>query len=211
MGFRYGIGSFDLAETTDLASAKVLCMRINDPKVYVFQMYFVPQEKLNNEETNKEEDQVPYKLWESQRLLRVCQGNKVNKYDIFEWFKEIRDSYDIYLPWIGYDPWHVDDSLLQTFKDEFGSDSMIAVRQGVYTLSFPMKELKADLIANKIIYNNNPIDKWCLSNMEIKTDINGNIQPIKGVDNRKRIDGGVSLIIGYVVLLDKMSEYENMI
>ena len=211
MGFRYGIGCFDLAETTDLASAKVLCMRRNDPKVYVFQMYFVPQEKLNNEETNKEEDQVPYKLWESQKLLRVCQGNKVNKYDIFEWFKEIRDSYDIYLPWIGYDPWHVDDSLLQTFKDEFGSDSMIAVRQGVYTLSFPMKELKADLIANKIIYNNNPIDKWCLSNMEIKTDINGNIQPIKGVDNRKRIDGGVSLIIGYVVLLDKMSEYENMI
>lgn len=211
MGFRYGIGCFDLAETTDLASAKVLCMRINDPNVYVFQMYFVPQEKLNNEETNKEEDQVPYKLWESQELLRVCPGNKVNKYDIFEWFKEIRDSYDIYFPWIGYDPWHVDDSLLQTFKDEFGSDSMIAVRQGVYTLSFPMKELKADLIANKIIYNNNPIDKWCLSNMEIKTDINGNIQPIKGVDNRKRIDGGVSLIIGYVVLLDKMSEYENMI
>ena len=35
MGFRYGIGCFDLAETTDLASAKVLCMRRNDPKVYV--------------------------------------------------------------------------------------------------------------------------------------------------------------------------------
>jgi phage terminase large subunit-like protein len=74
-----------------------------------------------------------------------------------------------------------------------------------------MKELKADLIADRIIYNNNPIDKWCLSNMEIKTDINNNIQPIKGTDNRKRIDGGVSLIIGYVVLLDKMSEYENMV
>ena len=47
--------------------------------------------------------------------------------------------------------------------------------------------------------------------MEIKTDINGNIQPIKGQDNRKRIDGGVSAIIGYVVLKDKESEYENMI
>lgn len=211
MGFRYGIGCFDLAETTDLASAKVLCMRRDDPNIYVFQMYFVPQSKLNNEETNKEDDKVPYKLWEKQGLLRVCSGNKVNKYDMLEWFKEIRDIFDIYIPWIGYDPWHVDDSLLQAYKDEFGTDSMILVRQGVYTLSFPMKELKADLIANKIVYNNNPIDKWCLSNMEIKTDINGNIQPIKGVDNRKRIDGGVSLIIGYVVLLDKMSEYENMI
>ncbi|MVX62247.1 terminase large subunit [Clostridium chromiireducens] len=211
MGFRYGIGCFDLAETTDLASAKVLCMRRDDPKIYILQMYFIPQEKLNQEETNKEGDSVPYKLWEQQELIRVCPGNKVNKYHILEWFKEIRDLHDIYIPWIGYDPWHVDDSLLQAFKDEFGSESMISVRQGVYTLSFPMKELKADLIAHRIIYNNNPIDKWCLSNMEIKTDINNNIQPIKGTDNRKRIDGGVSLIIGYVVLLDKMSEYENMI
>lgn len=211
MGFRYGIGCFDLAETTDLASAKLLCMRRDDPNVYVISMYFIPQEKLNENEDNKEDDNVPYKLWEKQGLLRVCPGNKVNKYDMLDWFKELRYEYDIYIPWIGYDPWHVDDTLLQSYKDEFGPDTMIKVRQGIYTLSSPMKDLKADLKAGKVIYNNNPIDKWCLSNMEIKTDINGNIQPIKGVDCRKRIDGGVSLIIGYVVLIDKMGEYENMI
>ena len=211
MGFRYGIGCFDLAETTDLASAKVLCQRPNDDNIYVLSMYFVPETKLSNVETNKEKDNVPYKLWEQQGLLRVCPGNKVNKYHMLEWFKEIRDEYDIYIPWIGYDPWHVDDSLLETYKNEFGKDAMIKVRQGIYTLSAPMKELKADLCAHKVIYNNNPIDKWCLTNTEVKTDINGNVQPIKGVDSRKRIDGAVSLIIGYVVLKDKMSEYQNMI
>ena len=211
MGFRYGIGCFDLAETTDLASAKVLCQRPNDDNIYVLSMYFVPETKLSNVETNKEKDNVPYKLWEQQGLLRVCTGNKVNKYHMLEWFKEIRDEYDIYIPWIGYDPWHVDDSLLETYKNEFGKDAMIKVRQGIYTLSAPMKELKADLCAHKVIYNNNPIDKWCLTNIEVKTDINGNVQPIKGVDSRKRIDGAVSLIIGYVVLKDKMSEYQNMI
>lgn len=211
MGFKYGIGCFDLAETTDLASARVLCMRRDDPTIYSLSMYFVPQEKLNNFEVNKEDDNAPYKLWEKQGLLRVCDGNKVNKKDMLEWFKEVRDKYDIYIPWIGYDPWHVDDSLLENYKDEFGQESMIKVRQGAYTLSAPMKDLKADLIVDKINYNNNSIDKWCLSNMEVKVDINGNIQPIKGVDARKRIDGGVTLIIGYVVLQDKMSEYENMI
>ena len=211
MGFRYGIGCFDLAETTDLASAKVLCQRPNDDNIYVLSMYFVPETKLSNVETNKEKDNVPYKLWEQQGLLRVCPGNKVNKYHMLEWFKEIRDEYDIYIPWIGYDPWHVDDSLLETYKNEFGKDAMIKVRQGIYTLSAPMKELKADLCAHKVIYNNNPIDKWCLTNIEVKTDINGNVEPIKGVDSRKRIDGAVSLIIGYVVLKDKMSEYQNMI
>ena len=211
MGFKYGIGGFDLAETTDLAAAKVLCMRPDDPNIYVIQMYFIPEEKLNQEEDNKEGDNVPYRLWEKQGLLKVCSGNKVNKYDMFEWFKEVRDELDIYIPWIGYDDWHVDDSLLEAYINEFGKDAMIKVRQGVYTLSSPMKELKADLGAGKIIYNNNPIDKWCLSNLQVKTDINGNIQPVKGVDNRQRIDGAVALIIGYVVLLDKMAEYQNII
>ncbi len=144
-------------------------------------------------------------------MLRICEGNKINPYDILRWFREIKEEYDIYIPWIGFDPWHVDSSLLLAYENEFGKDSMIKVRQGAYTLSAPMKELRADLKANKVIYNNNSIDKWCLSNTEIKTDINGNIQPIKGVDRRKRIDGAVSLIIGYVVLKEKMSEYENMI
>ncbi|ELU5587486.1 terminase large subunit [Clostridium perfringens] len=211
MGFRYGIGAFDLAETTDLAAAKVLCMRPNDENIYIISMYFIPEEKLNKEEDNKDGDSVPYRLWEKQGLLRICPGNKVNKYHMLEWFKEMRDEFDIYIPWIGYDPWHVDDSLEEAYKNEFGRESMIVVRQGKITLSSPMKELKADLEANRVIYNNNPIDKWCLSNMEVQSDINGNIQPIKGMDSRKRIDGGVALIIGYVVLKDKMSEYENMI
>lgn len=212
MGFRYGIGCFDLAETTDLASAKVLCKRRYDNNIYCISMYWVPEERLRQQSIkNDSDDNVPYLLWEKQGILRTCEGNKINPYDILKWFIEIRDLFDIYIPWLGYDPWHVDESLKQAFKNEFGKDSMIPVRQGVYTLSAPMKELKADLEAHQVIYNNNPIDKWCLSNTEIKTDINGNIQPIKGVDRRKRIDGAVSLIIGYVVLKDKMSEYENMI
>lgn len=211
MGFRYGIGAFDLAETTDLSAAKLFCMKPNDENIYVISMYFIPEEKLNKEEDNKDGDSVPYRLWKKQGLLRICPGNKVNKYHMLEWFKEMRDEFDIYIPWIGYDPWHVDDSLEEAYKNEFGRESMIVVRQGKFTLSSPMKELKADLEAKRVIYNNNPIDKWCLSNMEVQSDINGNIQPIKGMDSRKRIDGGVALIIGYVVLKDKMSEYENMI
>jgi phage terminase large subunit-like protein len=88
---------------------------------------------------------------------------------------------------------------------------MIPIRQGVATMSQPLKEMKADLKAHRIIHNSNPIDMWNLSNAEIKTDINGNIQLVKGVDNRKRIDGVVSLACGYIVLKDKMDEYSNII
>lgn len=208
MCFRYGIGGFDGAETTDLMSAKVICMKPNDNNIYVLSMYWLPEETLLE---RQREDKVPYHLWERQGLLRVVPGNRCTFDYALEWFKELRDEKDIYIPWIGYDPWHVDQSMLQRFEGEFGKKAMIPVRQGTATLSRPMKEMAADLGAKRIIYNDHPIDKWCLANTEVKSDINGNIQPVKGMDTRRRIDGTLSLIDAYIVLKDRYDEYLNMI
>lgn len=214
MGFRYGLGGFDAADTTDLNSAKALCMRPNDDKIYLKSMYWMPEEVLNQmtqDGNRRERDNVPYLLWERQGLLRTYPGNKVDKKVFLDWFKELRDENDLYILWIGYDPWHIDDSLLREFKAEFGPNSMVPIRQGAATMSAPLKELKADLGSKKIVHNGNPIDMWNLSNAEIKADINGNIQLVKGMDPRKRIDGVVSLACGYIVLKDKWDEYSNII
>lgn len=88
---------------------------------------------------------------------------------------------------------------------------MIPVRQGVATLSAPMKDLKADFGAGNIVYDANPIDRWCFANTYVKTDINGNIQPSKGHAEKKRIDGTASLLDAYVVLQDKKEEYMSLI
>ena len=45
--------------------------------------------------------------------------------------------------------------------------NMIRYIQGAETLSLPMQMLGADLQAHIIIYNNNPVLKWCLSNTGI--------------------------------------------
>lgn len=211
--FKYGIGGFDAADTTDLNSAKAICMRPGDDNIYVRSMYWIPKEvldRMTQDGNRRERDSVPYTLWEQQGLLRTHPGNKVDKRVFLEWFKELRDE-GLYVLYIGYDPWHIDDTLLREFKAEFGEKAMIPVRQGVYTMSDPMKELKADLRAKRIIHNNHPIDMWCLSNTEIKTDINANIQPLKGTDPRKRIDGTISLICAYIALRDHMDEYKNVI
>ena len=73
-----------------------------------------------------------------------------------------------------------------------------------------MKDLKADLGAGLVLDNNNPIDKWCMINTEIRTDINGNIQPVKLTDSRRRIDGTVALICAYKVLHDKRDEFVGL-
>lgn len=214
MGFRYGIGGFDAADSVDLNAAKALCMRPNDTNIYLKSMYWMPEEVLNQmsqDGNRRERDNVPYLLWERQGYLRTYPGNKVDKTVFLNWFKELRDEYDLYILYIGYDPWHIDDSLLRQFKSEFGKDAMIPIRQGVATMSRPLKDLKADLGAKKIIHNGNPIDMWNLANSQIKADINGNIQLVKGLDNRKRIDGTVALANGYIVLKDKYEEYINLI
>ena len=212
--FRYCIGGMDAADSVDLNAAKAICMRPGDDKIYVKQMYWLPQEvldKYENEGKRQGRDNAPYVLWKDQGFLRTVPGNKVDKKVFLEWFKEIRDVDDIYILYIGYDPWHISDAELREFKAEFGDNSMIPVRQGVVTLSAPMQELKADFGAHKVVYNNNPIDKMCLINTEVKTDINGNVQPVKGLDARRRIDGTLALIDAYVVLKNKFDEYQSVI
>lgn len=215
-GFRYGIGCFDFAETTDLAAAKVLCMRPDDFNIYTLQMYWVPEDII---ETLDEERKRMYKLWISKGLMRTCQGYKIRKQDVLAWFEEVQNDLDIYIMAGGYDPWHIQEAEQRYLENTYGKNVWLPVRQGPYTLSGPMHELKEDLKAKVVVYNDHPIDKWCLSNLEVKTDINGNIQPVKPgygdkntkISNTKKIDGGVALIIGYVVLKDKWDEYQNMI
>ena len=93
----------------------------------------------------------------------------------------------------------------------FGKDAMEEVRQGVRTLSAPMKSLAVELEAKKINYDNNPVLKWCLTNTAVAVDKNGNIQPVKTSNQRRRIDGLASLLDAYVVYDRHMQDYNNLI
>lgn len=224
MGFRYGIGGMDAADSIDLNAATALCQRRFpegherageiDPRIYLRSMYWLPETVLEERAgrgLRTERDNVPYLLWEQQGLLRTYPGNKVNKIVFLDWFRELKHEDDLYIMAIGYDPWHIDDSLLAEFEAEFGKDSMVKVRQGPQTMSGPLKELKADLGANRVVHNGHPIDMWCMSNAEIKTDINGNIQLVKGMHTYRRIDGVVALACGYIAWSARRDDYHALI
>ena len=211
--FGYCIGGFDAADSVDLNAAVAIFQRPDDENIYVKSMFWIPQsviDELDKTGNRRERDNAPYRLWIEQGFMRTCEGNKCDKRIFLEWFRELRDEYDIYTSFIGYDPWHVSDELIREFQAEFGRNAMIPVRQGTITLSDPMKNLAADFKAKRIVYDNNPILKWCLINTEVKTDINGNIQPVKGLDSRKRIDGVAALLDAYKVLQDKRDQYINL-
>lgn len=204
---KYGIGGFDLSQTTDLTAAVVIFMLPGGSELYVIPMFWLPSYEV---ERHVREDKIPYDDWIKQKYIRTCEGNKINYKDIKEWFIEIQNEYDIYLPWIGYDSWSAT-YLVNDMQDYFGKQALEPVIQGKKTLSSPMLDLGADFRAHRVIYNNNPVLKWCLTNVSVDTDINGNIQPIKGNNARQRIDGFAALLDAKVALSRHMEEYLSII
>lgn len=204
---RYGIGGVDLSSTTDLTAAKVIFMVPKDEHIYVMSMYWIPEDLV---EKRINEDKIRYDAWIEKGYVRTCKGNKISYKDVKSWFIEIQEKYDIYINMIGYDSWSAT-YFVEDMQDYFGVNSMVPVIQGKKTLSQPMKSLGADLENNMIVYNNNPVDKWCLCNTAVDIDKNDNIQPIKTSNPRRRIDGTAALLDAYVVLQNNYNEYMSII
>jgi phage terminase large subunit-like protein len=200
---KYGIGGCDLSATTDLTSAKMIFQFPNEKKIYSLSMYWIPADLLKK---RVKEDKVPYDIWRDMGLLRTCEGNTIHPKVVTEWFLELQQEHKIYLWKCGYDAWSAP-YWVEEMEETFGENVMVKVIQGKKTLSGPMKKLGRELEAKNIIYNNNPIDKWCLSNTAIDIDKNDNIQPIKTSNSRKRIDGTASLLNSYVIIEDNREEY----
>ncbi|GLY09590.1 terminase large subunit [Pseudobacillus badius] len=201
----YAVGGVDLSSTTDLTCATLIMMKPDSSTKYVLQQYFIAEE---NAEKKINEDEVPYDIWEEQGLVTFTPGHNVDYAEVTAWFMKMINEYDIHPLWVGYDSWN---SQYWTKEMQDYGFNMKEVRQGAKTMSQPMKLLGAELQSKTINYNNNPVLKWCLSNTSIKTDENENIRPVKGLSQKQRIDGAVSLLIAYVVLQENYSDYMAMV
>jgi phage terminase large subunit-like protein len=205
---RYYIGGFDLSETTDLTSACLMFELPDKPNtLFIESMYWLPYDSL---EKRVQEDKIPYDVWAKQGLLRLSNGNKINTKDVEEWFVEQAVKRKLYPSFIGYDRWCARE-VVNNMKDNFGAGCMYEVKQYAKVLSNPLKMLAEDFKSKRIIYNNNAITKWCLTNLSVKTDVNGNIQPVKAVHQTRRIDGAMAILDAYVAYSDNKDEYRNAV
>jgi len=201
----YCIGGVDLSITTDLTCASLLFMRRGDDRKYITQMYFLPADNLQE---RVRQDKIPYDKWFDRGLLRLCAGNSINYSDVTAWFVDTVREYDLSPAWVYYDSYSA-----RYFVEEMQMQGFTMVRciQGAKTLSLPMQMLGQDLKAHRVIYNNNPILKWCLTNTGIQTDRNGNIVPVKNQSPRQRIDGTAALLDCYVGLYEHYNEFTGAI
>lgn len=206
----YGVGGVDLSATTDLTYACILVMKPGNDKKYLIGQAFMPGDTV---EQRSKEDKVPYDKWAQRGLITLCPGNKVDYRYVTEWFLRMKDEYGLIGYWTGYDSWN-SPAWVEDMENRLGykkGNNLLPVIMGARTLSAPMKLLGADLSSKNIVYDNNPLMKWALTNVAIETDKNENIRPIKGKHQRQRIDPAVALLIAYTVLQNNLEDYKGLI
>ena len=201
----YAVGGCDLSSVYDLTCATLIIRKPNDPKIYVLQKYFIPQKKLD-ENLGTDTKRVPYKLWQEQGWIEINEGAQVDYSLVTQWFIEMVEKYDIRPLWICYDR-----ALAGYWQEEMKEHGfeMEKTAQGAYTWSQPMKELGCALQEKKVVYNNNPILRWCLANTGVKSlnkDGIESIMPVK-IQKDRRIDGMVSLLNAFVGYVKHYDEY----
>ena len=207
----YAIGGCDLSSVYDLTCATLLIRKEDDPQIYVLQHYFLPRARVEAlDEKSEKASEAPYQVWADRGLMTLCEGAMVDYNDVTAWFAKMRDEYQIDLWKLGYDR-AMAGYWAEQMSNEFGSTVMEKVAQGPFTWSAPMKELGAMLADHMVNYNNSPILKWCLSNTGVKTtgslDV---ITPVK-IQQKRRIDGLVSLLNAYVIYVKYREDYLGMV
>lgn len=187
-------GGLDLSSTTDLTAWAMVQKR--ESHGYVINCRFwIPR---NRAVQSEKRDRVPYAQWADMGLLTLTDGDVVD-YSVVE--RTILDDSERYnVLRVGYDPWNAEGTRQRL---EAGGVEMIKVRQGFASLSEACKELEACVIAGTFGHGGNDILEWMAENVEVETDANGNIRPIKPKhgDATKRIDGIVACVTAMAVCI----------
>ena len=199
------LGGVDLAETTDMCSAKVLLMRKDDKKKYIHSMYWIPESKL--ESSSDAESGARYQEWAKEGFIRIVEGNEVDVTLVADWFWELYKDYGLKPYKVGYDQRFSKPFLSQ--MESYGIETEM-IYQNRYVLSSPMRLVEADIKDELIDYNNNPVDRWCLENTSVQVFNTGHLMPIKikGQASR-RIDGTLSLIMAQEMLRRYRAEFNS--
>ena len=207
----YCLGAVDLAETTDLCSAKALIMKKDDPCKYIISHFFIPETKIT--EDDDREAGAKYKQWAKEGHITVTEGSDVDLAIVADWFYGLFKEHKIRMWKCGYDQKFAKD-WINRMKD-YGwipgnSDDadLIMVLQNAQTLSNAIKLCESDF-KHQLVRYNNPVDKWCLKNAGISIDSRGQALIVKQKAKMK-IDGAVTFAIVYEMYRRYRSDVKKM-
>ena len=134
-------------------------------------------------------DKVPYDIWEKQGFIKTTEGNVVHYAFIEAFIEELRMKYNIQE--IAFDRWG---AIQMSQNLDYMGYKVIPFGQGFKDFSPATKELMKLTLEKKIAHGGNPVLRWMMDNITVKTDAAENIKPDKE-KSTERIDGVVATIM----------------
>lgn len=209
----FAIGAVDLAETTDLVSAKAMVMVPGDTRKYIFSHYFIPENKLI--EADDKTAGAKYKEWADDGYMTITEGADVDLAVVADWFYSLFTRYGIKLWKCGYDQRFAKDWIKRmeyygwTKNGNDDVSDLVMILQNSQTLNNAIKLTESEFRRRLVMYNNHPVDRWCFGNAGIKIDNHGCL--IVKIETKKRIDGAVCLAILYETYRRFRTDYKTLI
>ena len=180
-------GGLDLSSTTDItAFVLVFPPRYEEEKYVVMPFFWIPEDNLA---LRLRRDHVPYDTWEKQGYIKTTEGNVVHYGFIESFIEELGTKYNI--KEIAFDRWG---AVQMTQNLEGMGFTVVPFGQGYKDMSPPSKELMKLTLEKNLSHGGNPVLRWMMDNIFVKTDPAGNIKPDKEKSTEK-IDGAVATIM----------------
>ena len=181
-------GWLDLSSTTDITAFVLVFPPLDDSEGFTLLPYFwIPED---NVDLRVRRDHVPYDIWKQQGFLQTTEGNVVHYGYIEHFIEELGKKYNIRE--IAFDRWGAVEMVQNLEGMGF---TVVPFGQGFKDMTPPTKELMRLTLEKKIAHGGQPVLRWMMDNIYIRTDPAGNIKPDKAKSTEK-IDGVVATIMG---------------
>lgn len=180
-------GGLDLSSTTDITAFVLVFPPLDEEDKYIVLPYFwIPEDNIQRR-VNR--DHVPYDTWEKEGFIKTTEGNVVHYAYIENFIEELGTKFNIRE--IAFDRWGAT-QMVQNLE-EMGF-TVVPFGQGFKDMSPPSKELFKLVLEGKFAHSGQPVLRWMMDNIFVRTDPAGNIKPDKEKSTEK-IDGAVATIM----------------
>lgn len=187
------IGGYDLSSTEDFTSAG-LEFPLENGDVFALSHSWVPQVKVD-----KDNESINFKEFVKKGWLTIIPGEYVKHEYVYDWFVEMSKQY--FIKKICYDPANA--YRLNEDLKTHGFETQV-VRQGHFSLSPALKDIRQLLLDGKIVSNQNRLFRWYMNNVKLIEDRNGNFLPSKQSKYRK-IDGFAAFLNAHTEVMPMLS------
>lgn len=177
-----------------------------EDRYHVWPMLFLPEATIDRRAA---EGSLLYRKWADEGWIHVVPGPVIREGFVIDRVLEVAEYCDLHE--LGYDEWNALEEAMKLNADH--GITMVPLRQGYRTLSPPMKKLERLLLLGKLVHGGHPVLKWMFQNVQIVSDENGNIRPVKAAKHSpKKIDGIVALVMAIaraMLWVEERSVYET--